>query len=200
MNRFSRVLSLTLSCALFYLLCSCSASNCPLESTVLCNYGFYDSEGTAVTYTDTISVTTLLPGMKTVYVYRKLGYPTQTLSRQDSSYIESGYSETISEVRRDTLLRNKLTNVSTMSLPMQYFNSSDTLIISYSSISNKDTLYISHDSYSHIDLPECGTHRFHTLRDIRSTDSGIYGIEISNPRVNYEGKENVKIYFNGTAN
>ena len=200
MNRLSRSLSLTLASALFYLLWSCSASNCPLESTVLCNYGFYDSEGTAVTYTDTISVTTLLPGMKTVYIYRKLGYPTMTLNSQDSSYIESGYSETISEVRRDTLLRNKLTNVSTMSLPMQYFSSSDTLIISYSSISNKDTLYISHDSYSHIDLPECGTHRFHTLREIRSTDSGIFGVEISNPRVNYEGRENVKIYFNGTAN
>ena len=196
----SRSLLIMLGLLSFHFLWSCSASNCPLESTVTCNDGFYDSEGTAVSYNDEITVTTLLPGYHTVYIYRKLGYPTMTLTLQDSSYIESGYSETITDVRRDTVLVNKLSGGSSMSLPMQYFSTSDTIVISYSSISNKDTLYISHDSYSHIDLPECGTHRFHTLHDVRSTDSGIYGVEITNPKVNYEGNENIKIYFNGTAN
>ena len=67
------------------LLSGCSASNCPLENTVTCNYGFYDSEGTAVTYNDTITVSTLLPGTKTVYIYRRLGYSTVTLDKQDYS-------------------------------------------------------------------------------------------------------------------
>ncbi len=180
-------------------LAGCSASNCPLESTVTCNYGFYDSEGTAVNYNDTITVSTLLPGMKTVYIYRQLGYMPITLDHQDSSYIENGYSQTISVVRRDTILVNKLSGGSGLSLPMKYFSDNDTIILSYSSISNKDTLYINHNSYSYVDLPECGTHRFHTLTGIRSTYSGIYNVEIINPKVNYDGNENVKIYFNGTA-
>ncbi len=194
--RFSSIF-LLYSLALFLL--GCSASNCPLENTVTCNYGFYDSEGTAVNYNDTITVTTLLPGKKTVYIYRQLGYQPVTLDHQDSSYIENGYSQTISVVRRDTVLVNKQAGGNSLKLPMQYYSANDTIILSYSSISNKDTIYLSHDSYSYVDLPECGTHRFHTLTGIRCTYSGISSIEISNPKVNYDGNENVKIYFNGTA-
>ena len=181
------------------LLSGCSASNCPLENTVTCNYGFYDSEGTAVTYNDTITVSTLLPGTKTVYIYRRLGYTTVTLDKQDSSYIKNGYNQSTAVVRRDTILLNRLSGASTMSVPMKYFSDNDTIILSYASISNKDTLYVSHDSYSYVELPECGTQRFHTLTGLRSTYSGISGIEIVNPKVNYDGKENVKIYFNGTV-
>lgn len=181
------------------LLSGCSASNCPLENTVTCNYGFYDSEGTAVTYNDTITVSTLLPGTKTVYIYRRLGYTTVTLDKQDSSYIKNGYNQSTAVVRRDTILLNRISGASTMSVPMKYFSDNDTIILSYASISNKDTLYVSHDSYSYVELPECGTQRFHTLIGLRSTYSGISGIEIVNPKVNYDGKENVKIYFNGTV-
>lgn len=164
-----------------------------------CNYGFYDSEGTAVTYNDTITVSTLLPGTKTVYIYRRLGYTTVTLDKQDSSYIKNGYNQSTAVVRRDTILLNRISGASTMSVPMKYFSDNDTIILSYASISNKDTLYVSHDSYSYVELPECGTQRFHTLTGLRSTYSGISGIEIVNPKVNYDGKENVKIYFNGTV-
>ena len=181
------------------LISGCSASNCPLENTVTCNYGFYDSEGTAVTYNDTITVSTLLPGTKTVYIYRRLGYTTVTLDKQDSSYIKNGYNQSTAVVRRDTILLNRISGASTMSVPMKYFSDNDTIILSYASISNKDTLYVSHDSYSYVELPECGTQRFHTLTGLRSTYSGISGIEIVNPKVNYDGKENVKIYFNGTV-
>ena len=181
------------------LLSGCSASNCPLENTVTCNYGFYDSEGTAVTYNDTITVSTLLPGTKTVYIYRRLGYTTVTLDKQDSSYIKNGYNQSTAVVRRDTILLNRISGASTMSVPMKYFSDNDTIILSYASISNKDTLYVSHDSYSYVELPECGTQRFHTLTGLRSTYNGISGIEIVNPKVNYDGKENVKIYFNGTV-
>ena len=184
---------------IFLLIVACSASNCPLENTVTCNYGFYDSEGTSVSYNDTITVSTLLPGNKTIFVYRQLGSLPITLDHQDSSYIEKGFSQTISTVRRDTILINKLSSASSMSVPMQHFSNNDTIIISYSSISNKDTLYISHNSYSFVDLPECGTHRFHQLTGIRSTYSGISNIEITNSHVNYDGNENVKIYFNGVA-
>ena len=181
------------------LLYACAASNCPLESTVTCNYTFYDSEGTAVSYNDYISVSTLLPGTKTVYIYKALGHTTVTLDHQDSSYIRNGFTETVSTVRRDTTLINNLENGTGFKLPMSYFNDKDTLIISYSAISNKDTIIVSHDSYSFVELPECGTQRFHTIKDVSCTESGLWGIEISNPKVNYDGNENIKLYFNGTA-
>ena len=178
---------------------SCSASNCPLESNVTCNYGFYDSEGTPVVYNDEITISSLLPGYKTVYIYKKLNEETVTLNHHDDDYINKGYSETVINVRRDTVLLNKLYGVDAIKVPMSYYSDKDTIVISYSSISNKDTIYINHNSYTHVELPECGAIRFHTLTNIRATDSGIFDIEIVNPSVNYDGNENVKVYFNGTA-
>ncbi len=181
------------------LLYACSANNCPLESTVTCNYGFYDSEGVAIIYEDTITVRTLLPGMKTVYTYRKLGQRTVVLDYRDSVYIKNGYSETISEVRRDAVLANKIHDVSSMKVQMQYYSDTDTLIFDYSNISNKDTVILLHDSYSNVELPECGTHRFHYLKEARCTNYGLDHILINNPDVNYKGNENMKLYFNGSA-
>ena len=185
--------------SLVLLLCACGANNCPLESKVTCNYGFYDAQGTSVKYNDTITVTTLKPGMKTIYTYRKLGYKTVVLQTRDSSYIKNGYTETVGQTRRDTILVNNLSNANKVKIPMSYFSDNDTIIFAYNNISNRDTLYIAHDSYSNVELPECGTHRFHHLKSIRCTNSGIDHIDIVNPEVNYEGNENVKIFFMGTA-
>ena len=168
------------------LLCSCSASNCPLENSVTCNYGFYDSNGIPIIYHDNITVTTLLPGYKTVYIYKKLNEETVSLDYHDENYINNGYTEFINDVRRDTILLNKISDIGSIRIPMSYY-------------SDKDTIYIYHQSYTHVELPECGISRFHFLKNIHATDFGIYNIEIVDPSVNYEGNENVKIYFNGTA-
>ena len=180
-------------------LLACSSNNCPLESTVLCNYYFYDQNGVAVKYGDPFSVSTLLPGHKTVYTYRKLGNQTMTFDQRDTAYINAGYSETISTVRKDTILVNKASDRSFIQVPMSYFNKADTLIFDYSSISGNDTIIIEHEGFAHVELPECGTHVYHHLRSIRATDAAIDHIEIKNPLVDYEGNENIRIYFNGVA-
>lgn len=181
------------------MLAGCYSNNCPLENTVTCNYGFYDSEGTAITYGDTITVTTLMPGYKTVYTYRKLGNVTVTKDYQDSALIHQGYTETVAMQRNDTILLNKQYDASSMKVPMSYFHDTDTLILSYRKISLKDTIKIRHSSYPHVELPECGTYRFHTLESVMATDAAIDHIEISDPKVNYDGAINVKIYFNGVV-
>ena len=61
------------------------------------------------------------------------------------------------------------------------------------------TLEVSADAKSNVELPECGTHRFHHLKEVRSTSYGIDHININNPDVNYKGNENLKIFFNGSA-
>lgn len=180
-------------------LVACSSNNCPLENIVTCNYHFYDREGVAIKYGDTFTVTTLLPGTKTVYIYRKLGYTTVTVDRPDTAYTNAGYTETIATARRDTVLINKASNRSYVQVPMSYYNKADTLVFAYSSISRRDTIIVQHDSYPHVELPECGTHFYHNLRSIRATDAAIDHVEIVNPLVNNEKKENVKIYFNGVV-
>lgn len=177
----------------------CYSNNCPLENSVVCNYYFYDSEGTAITYGDTITVTTLMPGWKTIYTYRKLGNVTVTKEYQDTALVNQGYTETASQVRNDTVLINQLSGASSMEVPMSYYHDVDTLIFAYRSISLKDTVKVFHDSYPNVELPECGTHRFHTLKSVTATDAAIDHIEINNPSVNYDGNENIKIYFNGVA-
>ena len=181
------------------IMAACSSNNCPLENFVACNYGFYDEEGKAVTILDTITVKTLLPGNKTVYTYRKLGAMTVTKEVVDSSLINAGYTMKPEVVRRDTILLNRLSKASTFKLPMSYFNGEDTLVISYSSIALPDTIKITHDSYPYVELPECGSYRFHYITNVQTTDRHIDHIEISNPKVNYDGNENIKIYLNDIA-
>lgn len=187
-------------CALVSVLAvGCYSNNCPFNNAVTCNYSFYDVEGNAIIYTDTITVTTLKPGYKTVYVYRKLGERDITKNYQDTALINQGYSVSVRSQRNDTILLNRAYDQSKISLPMSYFNDVDTIVFSYGRISLKDTIKIYHDSYPHVELPECGTYRFHTLRSIDVSDAAIDHIEIGNPKVGYEGEENVKIYFNGVA-
>ena len=181
------------------LLAGCYSNNCPLENMVTCNYGFYDSEGTAISYRDTITVTTLMPGYKTVYTYRKLGNMTVTKDYRDTALVNQGYTESMTQQRKDTILLNKLIGASNMKVPMSWFHEEDTLILSYRTIVKKDTIKIQHMSYPNVELPECGTYRFHTLQGITATDAAIDHIEIGESKVDYEGNVNVKIFFNGVA-
>lgn len=181
------------------LLVGCYSNNCPLENTVTCNYGFYDSEGKAISYNDTITVTTLMPGYKTVYTYRKMGNKTVSKDAPDTALVNQGYSESVTQQRKDTILLNNLHGASSMKVPMSYFREMDTLVIAYRSITRKDTIKIQHSSYANVELPECGTYRFHTLQHIWSTDAAIDHIEINEPKVNYDGNINVKIFFNGVV-
>ena len=178
-------------------LMGCYSNNCPVDNLVTCNYGFYDSEGTAITYNVTITVTTLKPGFKTVYTYRKWGNTTVTKERPDEELVNQGYTETISQQRNDTILVNQLFGASSMKVPMSYFNKMDTLIFSYKRITLKDTIKITHTSYPNVELPECGTHRFHTLEQVTATDAAIDHVEIGHSKVNYDGQTNIKIFFNG---
>lgn len=180
------------------LLSACYSNNCPLENTVTCNYQLFDSEGKPCSYNGDITVSTLMPGHKNVYEYKKLGYPIITLDSQDSMYINMGYSEVVSVQRNDSMLL-RMSKPSLMKIPVSYFHSSDTLVFKYSNISLKDTIKIVHDGYAHVELPECGACMFHVLKSAVSTDYAIDSIAISNPHVTYDGNININIYLNGVA-
>ncbi len=191
-----RILTILFTLAL---LVSCSSNNCPLENKVSCNYHFYDSEGNAIKYTDYLTIKTLKPGYKKEYTYRKLGEQTIVTDTQTPEYVEQGYAESVQEVRKDTVLLNKSNTLSSVKLPMSYSHTSDTLVLHYGSILAKDTIIVQHTPYPYVEMPECGSYMFHVLTGIRSTEAGIDRVEIVNPNVNYEGQENIRIYFNGVA-
>lgn len=184
---------------LLLLLYSCSSNNCPLNNSVTCNFYFYDSNGNPIKYNDQITVKTLLPGYKSQYTYRKLGEQTVVSDTPLQSYIDQGFAETVSTVRKDTVLVNKLNAKSYMSLPMSYSNTKDTLVFQYGNILSNDTIILEHKPYPYVELPECGSYMFHTLKDVYATSAAIDHVELSNLTVDFEGTENVKIYFNGTT-
>jgi hypothetical protein len=100
---------------------------------------------------------------------------------------------------RDTTLVSNLVSGSGFSVAMSYYNRVDTLILHYRQIALPDTIYVWHDGYTHVENPECGSYRFHILKDVRCTERGIDRLEIINPKVDYEGSGNIKVYFNSFA-
>lgn len=192
MKKFIYILSLIA-------LIGCYSNNCPVNNIVTCNYYFYDSEGTPIKYEPAITVSAILPGSKTVYVYRQLGYETIISETIKEELVKEGYTQSTQLYRNDTILINKASDQQYLQVPMSYFNNADTLLFTYSDISLPDTIFVEHESYAHVDLPECGSFRYHSLKSIRATDNAIDHIEIVNSTVNYDQAENVKIYFNGVA-
>lgn len=178
---------------------ACSSNNCPVENTVACNYYFYDSAGKAISLNDTLTVSIMLPGHDTIFQYRYTGTPHINSKVRIDSLLEKGYKEVMVVTRHDSVLVNKATKTATLKLPMAYFLDADTIIFDYASLSNNDTLCISHDNMTHVELPECGSYMFHRITNATCTEAAIEKIEIANPSVDYEGKENIKIYFAGTV-
>lgn len=191
---FSYLILITSLCTL-----SCSSNNCPLDNVVTCNYHFYDSEGNPIKHPDYLTIKTLKPGYKKQYIYRKLGESTIVSDEQLVSYIENGYTESITEVRKDTILVNKSQNRDKVGVPMSFTNTSDTLLLQYGSILHPDTIIVEHLPHPYVEIPECGSYMFHSLKSVYSTELGIDSIEIVNHNVDFEGKENIRIYFNGNS-
>lgn len=170
-----------------------------MDNYVTCNYHFYDMEGTAVTYVPAITVSAILPGGQTMYIYRRMGNAiTSDVPRPD--LVAEGYVQSQEFVRNDTILINNASSKQKLEIPMSYFNQKDTLLFRYSNITMPDTVIVEHDGYAHVDLPECGSVRYHQLKSVKATDNAIDHIEIVNPLVNYDKAENIKIYFNDVAN
>ncbi|MBR4365393.1 MAG: hypothetical protein IKP43_01275 [Bacteroidaceae bacterium] len=177
---------------------SCSSNNCPLDNTVTCNYYFFDSNDNPISLYDTLTVSVILPGHDTLYTYRMVGNPTINSRKRIDSLVIQGYKEVVSITRHDSILINSIVNASHLELPMSYFNQADTLVFDYYNLRNNDTIYIDHDNMVQVNLPECGSYMFHRITGIKNTDAAIDKIEIINPNVNYERKENIRIHFTGT--
>ena len=146
----------------------CTSNDCPLNNTVRLICGFYYSSD-----------------------------PSASLS----------ISDTLTIAVRDSIILNRTTNTSTVSLPMSYSGLNDSLVFRYtpmgSDSSSCDTLIVSKTNEPHVISLECGTGVFHTITATTCTSHtpnttfryAIDSVVISKPNVNFDGQENLKIYF-----
>lgn len=101
---------------------------------------------------------------------------------------------TVTAAGTDSVLLNRQANAGSMELPMSYTGNTDMLILHFDNLGN-DTLWVDHTNYPYYETPECGTAIFHNITRIGHTNNHIDSIVIVKPSVNYDGLENVRIFF-----
>lgn len=148
-------------------LSGCAGSDCPLNNMVASTYNLYNSkDGSSFAIPDTL---------------------------------------TISFAGTDTILLNKSVNTKSFMLPMSYMQETDTLMmkIKRNDYTCVDTIYVSHTNMPHFVSLDCGTSVFHEILGVKwskreASESIPYSIDsvvIANKHVNYDSKENFKIYY-----
>ncbi|MDE7166354.1 MAG: hypothetical protein K2O17_04930 [Bacteroidaceae bacterium] len=101
----------------------------------------------------------------------------------------------------DSVLYNRGSKVKSVSLPMSYWQETDTLNFRFY---NRETgldatiaIYIKKSNTPHFESPDCPTTMFHELREVtyREEQGLVDSVVIAHPSVNYASKENIKIYL-----
>lgn len=148
-------------------LISCDTYNCLLETKVQCVYGFYASarEGEGA----------FVPG----------------------GSVSVGDTITITALGIDTVLANRLVNQSGVKLPVSYYGDVDSLLFTFNASDGigYDTVYVRKTNTAHLDDPSCPAHMWHRITEARSTHNLIDSVLINEPNINYDGLENLQIYF-----
>lgn len=105
---------------------------------------------------------------------------------------------TVTAAGTDSVLINRIYNVSQVELPMSYFADTDTLALTFTDqegYKTHDTVWVNKYNHEHYESPSCPTAMFHTVNGVRSTHRFIDTVTIVNPNVNYYASENFKIIF-----
>ena len=163
-----RLLSVLIPLCGGWLAASCDNVSCPLNNTVESVYGFYASARTS-----------------------------------DGEFVAGkgisvGDTITITALGPDTVLANKLINKSGVSLPLSFYGQVDVLQFKYTDQENRsafDTLWVEKQNQHHWDDPSCPVHIWHTINAVRFSRHLIDTVIVSNRDINYDGLENIQIYF-----
>lgn len=156
---------LSVCCLLF---AGCDNVSCPLNNSVESVYGFY-----AANYDDGGELIT-------------------------GRAVSVGDTITVTALGPDTVLVNKLINKNSVALPMSFFKDEDVLVFKFADQEQRtayDTIWVAKSNLRHWDDPSCPIHMWHTINGVRYTHNLIDTLIITNPTVNYDGLENIQIYF-----
>lgn len=122
--------------------------------------------------------------------------------------------DTLTVVLHDSVILNRQTSASTLSLPMSYSGESDTLVFRYAPQQEQtdflftpiyicDTLVITKSNQPHFISLDCPTLVFHTIKSVnwshRTPDNvfryAIDSVSIKNPEVTNNPQENLQIFY-----
>lgn len=94
----------------------------------------------------------------------------------------------------DSVLINQEASPKLFQLPLSYANTEDTFIVRYTE-RMVDSIFVKHANIPYFISMDCGTGMYHHLEEVSSTNNAIDSIQIINPEVTYDAKENIKIYY-----
>lgn len=95
---------------------------------------------------------------------------------------------------RDSIVINRLTSASELTIPVSYAQQRDTVVLIYDNMYT-DTLYVEHTNTPYFISLSCGTGMFHNLTGLQHTQSFIDSAVIVNHTINYDPNENIKLYI-----
>lgn len=151
---------------------ACVSIDCPLDNQVVMTLTFFDSAtGASVNISDSLSVFGLKDG-------------------------------------KEEILFNRGISLKSITLPLNQASDFDTLLLVFHNETERveDTLFLQHSRQAHFEAIDCPATTFHRLLSsklkVHSTASILPIIDsviISNPNVNYEDVENIKVFFRSSA-
>lgn len=108
----------------------------------------------------------------------------------------------VTAIGTDSVIINDETNVTSMSLPLRFYEGSTTMVLSYVlsaadtllTPGSKDTVTFSHDNTVYFLSMDCNYAVLQKLTGISYTTHHIDSIVVTNTTANSDGTENIKIY------
>lgn len=125
----------------------------------------------------------------TFYVFDADGNP-KSVTLLDTLTVTAGAT--------DSVLINKQYKMTGIYLPMSYDGETDTLSLLFTDEENRkvyDTIWVAKRNIPHYESPSCPSTMYHHITDVQYTTRTLDCVELINPNVNYDDKENIRIYF-----
>ena len=105
---------------------------------------------------------------------------------------------TVTAEGTDSVLYNRGTRTSSLSLPMSYWQQADTLNLDFynDEESHRLTLRVRKSNTQHHESPDCPSTMFHTIEGVESEGAQGYidSVLVVNTKVNYASIEHIQIY------
>lgn len=116
---------------------------------------------------------------------------------------------TVTAAGTDSVLLNRASAVSSISLPLRYAGAADTLLFHFSNAAGQrglDTLFVEHTNQPHFENLDCPASIFHQITAVRWTSHAlgvmpltIDSVAVVRPLVDYEDLENLRIFLRATV-
>lgn len=96
----------------------------------------------------------------------------------------------ISNPEKDTVLINRVVNITSVSVPMSYSRSEDAFVLDITQTDTRlhtlDTIWVTKEDEPHFESVDCSPTFFHTITGVRHTNTVIESVKINYNKVTYD--------------